>query len=182
MHLFSRNVTLRSVFTISVLLGLTGCSEPTAEDNGHSYVDLVTIYNAELQTLDRLERKREELKAKHETALGPSTIDATKALETILSSANEAGKQLDLNDVTDPNELLDRTVAHAEKTKDLTAELLESVSSATEPSEKDLQNKTKLTEQFEHKLAAIEKEIAEQKVRVDRARAERDAAEATRKR
>ena len=152
MNRFSRNVALLSVFAVSVFVCLIGCSEPAPEESGPSYADLVTVYNAELQSLDRLERKREELMAKHEAALKPST---------------------------DPNELLDRAVEHAEKAQDLTSRLLESVSSAAEPTEEEIQKRAELTEQFERELAAIDEQIVEQKARVDRAREARDAAEAT---
>ena len=85
---------------------------------------------------------------------------------------------MDLDSVTDSNELLDRAVAHAEKTQDITSELLESVSSAAEPTEEEVQKQAELTQQFERDLAAIDKQIAEQKTRVDRALKARDAAEA----
>ena len=118
MNQFSRNVALLSVFAVSVFVCLIGCSEPAPEESGPSYADLVTVYNAELQSLDRLERKREERIAKHEVALRPSTEDAAKALDATLSSAKEVGKQSNLDGVTDPNELLDRAVEHAEKAQD----------------------------------------------------------------
>ena len=181
MNRFSRHVTLLSVFATSGFLCLIGCGGPTAEEKGPSYAELVTIYNAELQSLDRLERKREELTTKHQAALGPSAEDAAKAIDALLASANEAGKQLDPNGAADPSELLDRAVAHAEKTHDLTSELLKSVSSAAEPTEEEVQKQAELTKQFERDLAAIDKQIAAQKVRVDRALKARDAAEAARK-
>jgi hypothetical protein len=181
MNQFSRNVALLSVFAVSVFVCLIGCSEPAPEESGPSYADLVTVYNAELQALDRLERKREERIAKHEVALRPSTEDAAKALAATLSSAKEVGKQSNLDGVADPNELLDRAVEHAEKAQDLSSRLLESVSSAAEPTEEEIQKQAELTEQFDRDLAVIDKQIAEQKVRVDRARATRDAAEAAQK-
>jgi hypothetical protein len=178
MNRFSRNLALLSVFAAPCFSCLLGCSEPTAEKSGPSYADLVTIFNAELQAMDRLERKREALIANHEAALGPSVEDAAQAIDALLSSANEAGKQLGLDGATDPNELLDRAVAHAEKTHDLTSGLLESVRSATEPTEEEVQKQAELTKQFERDLAAIDKQIVEQKARVERARKARDAAEA----
>ena len=178
MNRLSRNVALLSIVAVSVFVSLIGCSEPAPKKSGPSYADLVTVYNAELQALDRLERKREELIAKHEAALKPSTDDAAKALDATLSSAKEAGKQLNLEGVTDPNELLDRAVEHAEQAQDLTSRLLQSVSSASEPSKEEVQRRAKLTEQLERDLAAIDKQIAEQRVRVDRAQKARDAAEA----
>ncbi len=181
MNRFSRNLALLSVFATSCFAGIPGCSEPTTERSGSSYADLVTIYNAELQAMDRLERKREALIANHEAALGPSTEDAAQAIDALLSSAQEAGKQLGLDGATDPDELLDRAVAHAEKTQDLTSDLLESVRSATEPTEEELQQQAELTKQFERDLAAIDKQIVKQKARVERALKARDAAEAARK-
>ena len=72
MNRYSSHVALPSVFATSGFLCLFGCGGPTAE-RGPSYAELVTIYNAELQSLDRLERKREELISK--TQGGPWTID-----------------------------------------------------------------------------------------------------------
>ena len=181
MNRYVKYVALWSIFAVSSILCLVGCGGPSAEEKGPSYAELVTIYNAELQSLDRLERKREELVTKHEASLGPSAADATKAIDALLSSASEAGKQLDMNGVADSNELLDRAVEHAEKTQDITTELLKSVSSAAEPTEEEVQKQAKQTQQYERDLAAIDKQIAEQKARVERALEARDAAEATRK-
>ena len=177
MNRYSNHGALLSVLATSGFLCLFGCGGPTAE-RGPSYAELVTIYNAELQALDRLERKREELISKHQASLGPSAEGAAKAIDALLSSANQAGKQLDLDGVSDSNDLLDRAVEHAEKTQDLTSELLESVSSAAEPTEEEVQKQAELSQQFERDLAAIEQQIAEQKTRVDRALKARDAAEA----
>jgi hypothetical protein len=160
---------------------LFGCSEPTPEESGSSYAELLTVYNAELQALDRLERKREELIAKHKAALGPSMDNAAKALDALLSSTREAGKQLDLKGATDPNDLLDRAVEHAEKAQAATTGLLESVSSATEPTEEEAAQLAEQNEQFERDLAEIDRQIAAQMARVDRARQARDAAEAAQK-
>ena len=181
MNRLSVNVALLSVFAASGFVCLIGCGEPTSQESGPSYADLVTVTNAELQALDRLERKREELIATQKTALRPSTEDAAQALDALLSSASEAGKQLNLKDVTDSNDLLDRAVEHAEKVQDITSEILESVSSGTEPTEEEVKKEAERTEQIERELAAIDKQIAEQKVRVDRALKARDAAEEARK-
>ena len=176
----SMNIFLVAL-AISVLglLGLTpGCGgPPSAEQIGPSYAELLSIYNSELAALDRLERKREELIQSHEAQLQPSTEEALEALNALLSTAGAAGKELNL-DTADPDELLDRAVEHAEKTQEITAQLLETASSQAEPSEEEAQRRAKLTEQFERELAALDAEIAEQKERVDRARAARDAAEA----
>ncbi len=181
MNRFANSVAWWSVFTASIFLSFSGCSGPSVEEKGPSYAELVTIYNAELQTLDRLERKREELVTKHGASLGPSAADATKAIDALLSSASEAGKSLDLKGVTDSNELLDRAVEHAEKTQGIANELLKSVSSAAEPTEEEVQKQAKLTQQFERDLATLDKQITEQKVRVERAQKARDTAEAARK-
>ena len=180
----SLNILL-SVLAISVLgiLGISpGCGgPPSAEQSGPSYAELLSIYNSELDALDRLERKREELILRHEAQLQPSTEDAVAALNALLASANEAGVKLNLSDTADPDELLDRAVEHAEKTQDIAAQLLESASADAEPSEEEAQRRAKLTEQFESELAALNEEIAQQKERVDRASSARDAAEALQK-
>lgn len=176
MNRYLINLALLVIFVVSGLVSLNGCSEST--DGGSSYAELVTIYNTELQALDRLERKREELVAKQKEALGPSTEDAVKALDTLLSSAKEAGKELNLEGVNDPNELLDRAVAHAETVQGATAGLLESVSAVAEPTEEDVAKKAEQNAQYERELAEIDQQITEQKARVDRARKARDKAEA----
>ena len=177
MNRFSRNVALLSITVASSLVGLVGCSPPAAKESGPSYAELLSIYNSELQALDRLEGKRDELIAMHQAALEPPTEDAAQTLDSLLSSANEAVKQIDLEGVTDPNELLDRAVEHAAQAGEVASGLLESVTAAAEPTEEELQKQAELTAQFERELAAIDDEIAAQQARVDRAREARDAAE-----
>jgi hypothetical protein len=180
MNRFSINVALLSVLAASTGICLVGCGEP-AEESGSSYADLVSIYNTELQSLVLLQRQREDLVAKHTATLGPSTADAEKVLDALLSSANEAGQQINLEGVTDPNDLLDRAVEHAEKVQGVTSELLESVSTAAEPSADEVKKTAELTKQYELELAQLDKQIEAQKVRVDRALKARDAAEAAQK-
>ena len=121
---------------------------------------------------------RAPLIVRHEAALKPSGDATQEMLNALLGSATEAGNQLDLSEITDPNDLLDRAVEHAEKTQNIAAQLLETASSKAEPTEEEAQRQAELTAQFEQDLAALDKEIADQKARVDRARAARDAAEA----
>ncbi len=172
--------TAALALVVSGLLWITpGCGSPAAvQPAAPSYAELVTIYNAELASLDRLERKRVDLVDRHEAALQPTVEDATAALGALLTSATEAGNQLDLGNSGDPNDLLDAAVAHAEATQGIAAEALAAASATNEPSEEKAQQNAELTKQFEAELAALDVEIAEQKSRVDRARAARDAAEA----
>jgi hypothetical protein len=188
MNWFSTNVKVSPLFTTSTfaclsiclsvgLFGgsLTGCSD------GPSYSELVTVYNAELQALDRLEGKREALIVKHEAATGLSAGDVADTLNTLLSSAKEAGASLNLEGVTDSNELLDRAVEHAEKAEGITSGILEAVSAAEQPTAEETQQQAEATAQFDQDLAALDQEIAEQKDRVERARKARDKADPAQK-
>ena len=156
-----------------------GCGSPApVAPTGPSYAELVSIYGDEMAALDRLESKRADLVEKHEEQLQPSVEDATAALGALLGAATETGSQLNLDNTGDPNDLLDRAIAHAEATQGIAEKALAAASSAAEPSEEEAAKHAELTEKFEAELAALDVEIAEQKARVDRARQARDAAEA----
>ena len=67
---------------VALILLHVGCGSDRAVPNvpQPSYAELVTIYNAELETLDRLERKRRELVAEQEKLLRPNPDETVKAL------------------------------------------------------------------------------------------------------
>ncbi|MBN1853544.1 MAG: hypothetical protein JW829_12505 [Pirellulales bacterium] len=162
------------VLFLTVLLTVpAGCSP-----QGPSLADLISIYNAELAALDRLEQKRAELVKAYQSELLPTNEDAAKLIGNVLQGAVEAGKTLDLNEMADPNKALDLAVDHAQKTQDTMGQLLQNLNPEAKPDEKEIQRRAKITEKFEAELAAIDKEIEAQKERVEQARKARDAAEA----
>jgi hypothetical protein len=152
-----------------------GCAEQAPKESAPSYADLVVIYNAEQATLDRLENKREALIAKYEAQLRPSPDKALETLSGMLDSTTVSEALSDSNEVLDPNDLLDRAVEDAQKTRDKAGELVKSLASDTE---QDKEKAEKLREELDIELKALDKEIEQQKERVRRAREARDAAEA----
>ena len=171
-----------------LLLAIIGCGQPPV-DTGPSYAELVVTYNAELEALDRLESKREKLTAEYAAALNPpASDDALSQLEGLLQSAR--GLQTDVDPTTaDPNALLDQLAGRTESAEDIAGQLVDGLlggqsnefgaeGSVVEPSAEQAKVLDELKAKYEPQIAALDKEIAEQRLRVDRARAARDAAEA----
>lgn len=158
-----------NLLALVTICGALGCG---ATADKPSYADLVVVYNAELESLDRLEQKRAKLVADYEATLRPSSDEA---LQSLLGELGGAGSEKPKLDAADPNELLDQAIANAEHVEDKTAELLKAVS---EQSAAETDNLEPLySEEFKQKLAEMDEEIAAQKARVERARKARDAAE-----
>jgi hypothetical protein len=169
-----------SIVRLSLVAGVglfvSGCGGG-AVHNQPSYADLVVTYNAELETLERLERQRGELVVNFQRQLMPGTEDAVKALTDVLAATTganlpESGKPLT------PDRALDLAVESAERTGQATSQLLEAANQATQAAGEELTpEQAQLKKEFEQQLAALDKEIEEQKTRVERAREARDAAE-----
>ena len=187
---------VRNLFIWSVGLAvLVGCSQP---ETGPSYAELVVTYNAELEALDRLEAKRAKLVAEYTAAMKPPAGDTLSHLQGLLDSARELQEGGVNLDTTDPNALLDELAEQGGAAEDIANQLVdgllggqsadaeaapESTAESTEKPtvESDASSKTDLEAlkaKYESELAALDKEIAEQKTRVERARAARDEAEA----
>jgi septal ring factor EnvC (AmiA/AmiB activator) len=155
------------------MLSIAGCAGSIANPQP-SYADLVVTYNAEQETLDRLVRQRAELIANYERQMAPDTDQAIRALTDVLNSAAGAGRDVAADAAGDPYAALDQAVASAEKTQEVTAQLLDSARQATR---EEAAATAEYPEELQKKLAALDEEIAAQQARVDRARAARDAAE-----
>jgi hypothetical protein len=175
---------------VAIVLLNIGCGrDRDVADDEPSYADLVVIYNAEMEGLDRLENKKNELIATHEKQLQPSGDDAVKALTDVLSAANEAYRGSDSDEALDPQAALDQAAEKVEKAQEVASQLLESLTQPvetqpveTQPAEnggvQDTVETDPRIEDFNRQLEAIEGEIKKQQARVDRAREARDAAEA----
>ena len=166
-------------FTLSAvavtLLGV-GCG-PVVEE-GPSYADLVVTYNAEQETLERLERKRAQMVADYERSLQPSAEDALKALGDVLGTAGTANRDAAEGLAADPNDMLDQAVANAERTHQATSQLLAVAAEQADAGQLDRATlEAQYSEEFKQQLAALDEELAKQQLRVDRARKARDAAE-----
>ncbi len=158
----------------------TGCGADVAEDKP-TYAELVVTYNAELEALDRLEKKKEALIAKHEAELRPDAGDALQALDNILTTAGELTRNADADAPLDPEAVLDRAVENAQTAQDAVTELFDSVNQPPrEETEEDAAQRAKITAEFNQQLAALDEEIETQQTRVKRAREARDAAESNR--
>lgn len=160
---------------------LAGCgSKPPAPDNRPSYAELVVIYNAELESLDRLERKRADLVAEHEKQSRPDPNDAVRALAGAFDAAL-GGIRDNAGDVpSDPQAALDRAVESAERAQDAVAQMFQAIKPpAGEPAtgEPATDAASPADEEFARQLGLLDQEIEQQRARVERARQARDAAE-----
>lgn len=155
-----------------------GCSLPAEKDSsGPSYADLVVIYNAELQSLDRLESKRKELVEQIAKVGSVGDASTLESLNAVLASARSAGDQPSGDIPADPNKALDQAVERAEATQRTVQNLLDAT--AKKPSGDQLSAEDEAKRKgLENELEQLDKEIIAQKQRVERAREARDAAEA----
>ena len=143
-----------------------------------SYADLVVIYNAEAETLERLERKRDDMVAKYEQTLSPTGEEALEALSGLIGGINNAAGNAPNLEATDPNERLDQAIATAENMNDQAEALIEAVKqSQSQPADRAT-IEAMYSDEFKAKLAELDAEIDAQRERVEKARAARDAAEA----
>ncbi len=167
---------IRLIVCCAIIGSTLGCGSPPAKP---SYADLVVIYNAEAQELDRLEKKREELLAKIEAIVHPpQNDDAADVLKGILAAADDLRKQNeDQNEdnvPADPNELLDRTLENTDQARKLASQAVDAAMQSSTP--KDAVDEEQLAA-LQKELDELERTIDEQKARVERARKNRDAAE-----
>jgi hypothetical protein len=159
-----------------VMLMVFGCAPAEKKP---SYADLVVIYNAEAETLERLERKRANMVMEYEASLRPSEGEALEALAGVLGGLGEAAADSPKMDATDPNELLDQAVANAESRSAQTDALIEAATQGMGNSPADRAAlEAMYSDDFKAKLGELDADIAKQRERVEKARAARDAAEA----
>jgi hypothetical protein len=165
-------------FAAVLILLHVGCTaEKPVRENQPSYADLVVTYNAEMESLDRLERKRKELVADYEQKQRPNPEDAVKALTDALNSATTSGGE-GTAAPADPQAILDQAVQNAEKAQQVASDLLKATTQpATEPAAGETPEQQASSEEFQRQLAQLDQEIAKQRERVERARQARDAAE-----
>lgn len=160
-----------ALFTAAIVLaGAVGCGSVQEKP---SYADLVVIYNAEAETLERLERKRADMVAEYEATLAPSPEEA---LQTLLGNLSEAGDEANVEG-TDPGDELDQATDYLENAEARTAALLEAAREQAGKATDRATIESMYSEEFKARLAEVDAEIAEQQARVDKARAARDAAE-----
>lgn len=157
----------------AMILMNVGCG-PGEVDSEPSYADLVVIYNAELGSLDRLEKKRSELIATYEKQHRPDADHAIEAISAALSSTTAENREA--GGALDPQAVLDQAVENAEKTQQVVSQLLDVVATQAEGGEAAAQE-VPYSEEFKLELAALDEEIEKQQARVERARQARDAAE-----
>lgn len=158
------------VVCIATFVAMSGCA---AEEKPQelSYAEALSIYNAELETLQRLQAQRSALQEKVE----PS---AEEMLGGLLGEASKMAGELrgeikqSIEDVDDPagtaTELEDPTTG--ENVLGELSNQLEGQAVASDAGRAVI----------EAQIAKLDEEIAGQELRVERARADRDAAEARR--
>jgi len=166
-----------------------GARESAPVDTGPSYSELVVTYNAELETLDRLEAKREKLIAAFAAASLTSSnesVNTLSQLEGLLESARRLKEGTGSDLPTDPNELLDNLSEHNGEATDIAEQLLGGRRGGGDDESPAVQRESTPEEQaaaadrkaaFDAELASLDRELSKQKERVNRARGARDAAE-----
>jgi septal ring factor EnvC (AmiA/AmiB activator) len=157
---------------------LVGCgSEPEPKAEGPSYAELVVTYNAELDSLDRLEKKKADLEQQLAAVGQPTEQDAMKLLGGLLGPAAQGGEQPAPNPATDPNAALDQAVQQAQATQDAARGMLDALSGQGQVDSEAAKQQEQTRAAIQAELDTLEQEITAQRARVERARQARDAAE-----
>ena len=169
-------------FALAVCVSIVGCEAEV--DPRPSYGELVVTYNAELDSLDRLEAKREELIAEYAAATAPNESANTLAqLEGLLDSAKELKDAANEDTNSDPDSQLDGLIKRGGEAEKIAEQLLDGIltgdgsSVDVEPTPEEAAAAAERKEAFEKELAELDAEILKQKDRVERARQARDEAE-----
>ena len=163
-----------------VVVIAVGCAPPAEkESSGPSYADLVVTYNAECDALDRLEGKQLELVRRIAAVGSGAEGSALETLNAFIESTQASVDKIGGDLPADPHAALDQAVERAEATQQATQSLLEAATSAAGDRELSAEEEAEQQKLMDD-LAEIEKDIVAQKQRVERAREDRDAAEAER--
>jgi hypothetical protein len=155
---------------VSGLLIVGGCGSPPPPDvepepETLSYAEALQIYNQELLALDRLKNERDKL----QKSLTP---DATELVGGLLEQAGDARAEMNqaLKDLGGVDVAAD--TEDGEEKEDPLKALGQQLQQAQ-------QDRADRQTEIEARIAELEQEIAEQQKRVDRAKADKDAAEAS---
>ena len=159
MKLFSQNCVL-----LPLALLLNGCAQPQEETTALSYSEAITIYNQELDLLDRLKKEQSDLRQDR----APRGFSfAEKLLDDATDLQEQFNKALDELDPTLLNDSSD--LPSGEDKADSFGEVREQVRQLREESEEDVQA-------AKDRLEELDKEIAEQEKRVQQAKDDLEAA------
>jgi hypothetical protein len=158
----------RTALVSCLALGIAGCSEAPKPPSGPTYAEALAIYKDELAVLDRLKTQREALAQQ----LKPQGADVARQL---LEQTTDLQKELagTLKDLSDTGGNID-----ADKVDQQQKGLLDNVAKQLEDAEQQQAGKSK---EIEAQIAKLDADIAEQQKKVDRAAADKDAAEAARR-
>lgn len=160
---------------------LCGCAESVAP--APSYAELVVTYNAELETLDRLEAKREQLVAEIAAAARNDSGEAIGSLDDLLQKAKSLKEGANSDLPTDPEALFDHLADGSGEAQELAGQLIDgllgsdSKSAKPEPTPEEVAAAKARQAAFQAELTTLDVELAKQKERVERARSARDAAD-----
>ncbi len=152
-----------------LLAFVSGCGEPqqkpSAEDPPISYAEALTIYNEELRVLDRLKAERSELQKSLEA--DPSL----ELVEEVLGQSAELQSELietlgDLDGATSEQEANQLDALQKQKLQDI-EQTIASEKKSRQEEKPDIQKR----------INELDKQIARQQQRVDRALADKEAAE-----
>jgi hypothetical protein len=155
---------------------MTGCGTTTSE--GLNYAETLAIYNDEARLLDRLTEQRDQLQQELDSPPSAIYLDAASQL---LGDTTGLSKQLSgtLQDLAGKANLPDGEEAQLQQD-----ELIDSVTDQIELAKASQQKKAQQWQtrkkEIAAKIAELDQKIVEQQQKVDRAMADKDAADAAR--
>lgn len=177
----SRTSAIRSLGLTLILL-TCGCAPAAKEEPSKpklSYAEALAIHNQELAALDRLKVQRQVLQQQ-------LSAPSLESVAGILDSAQQLQGELHstLDDLNLPQASGDESASPpgseadaSDRPADQAADPLQQLKSDLQAAQEQQSNQRK---EIEQQIADLDRQIAEQQIRVDRADADRKAAEATR--
>lgn len=155
----------------------TGCSSAVPE--GPSYAEALSIYNEEVRALDRLKEQRDTLQLELDR---PPVAGVLDAAEQLLGNTTDLSKQLSgtLQDLAGPDSKLGGEEAQKNQDK-LVGSVKEQIKQAKAKEQQKAQQWEARKKELTAKIAELDKQITAQQQRVERALADKDAAEAARR-
>jgi uncharacterized protein YjbJ (UPF0337 family) len=163
-----------SVMLLAIVM--TGCGTTTSE--GLNYAETLAIYNDEVRLLDRLTEQRDQLQQELDS---PPTAIYLDAASQLLGDTTGLSKQLSgtLQDLAGKVNLPDEEEAQ-QRQDELIGSVTDQIELAKASQQEKAQQWQTRKKEIAAKIAELDQKIVEQQQKVDRAMADKDAADAAR--
>lgn len=158
-------VAIAMLWTLPVL---SGCGRGISQSAPSTPGDPAAIYQGEVDYLERLEKDHRELVERFKADMGPIPSDALGQVEKLVEASR---KSVSEPAETDPRAAMAKAEAKAQQDKEAVTRLLEALG---EKSEEERNKISGLTEEFQKKLESLDRDIVDQKQRVQAARRDTD--------